>query len=196
MKRPCDVLRGFTFYTNMKQIQEWNPQTSKWKSAIEKGLKIDLEGSETILYLGASSGTTVSQLSIRTKGTIFAVEKSARMAIPLVKFAEGATNVIPLFCDARDINYIKEKMNGERIDILFCDIPSRDQVALLEHAASLVTQDCKIYLSLKTQSISQKNPEVVMKHVKKELEKTFVVKEVVSLEPFQKKHYFFVLEKK
>ena len=87
-------------------------------------------------------------------------------------------------------------INGEDIHILFCDIPAAHQVALLTKASELVTPECKIFFSLKTQSIRQDTPEKIYEDVKNELEKHFTIVESQSLEPYHKKHYFFVLRKK
>lgn len=134
-----------------------DPHKSKWKAAETLSMNIGLKGHENILYLGASSGTTISELSKATSGLIFAVEKSINMAIPLIRLSEKRNNVIPLFVDAHDIEYIKSKINNTKIDILFQDIPSIDQVEIIKSASKIVDNDCKILLSLKTFSLSKKN---------------------------------------
>jgi fibrillarin-like rRNA methylase len=250
----------------MKDKFEWDEYKSKWKAAIERGIDLELKGDENILYLGASSGTTVGHLCERTKGIIFAVEKAYKMAISLVKLCEKRVNIAPIFSDAHDVEYIrkminknsfastsananapsenlksrgnahdveyirkminknsfastsananapsenlksrgnahdveymKEKIGNERIDILFCDIPSGDQVDILIKAAEIVDKDCKILFTLKTQSISQGEPKDVFKKVKKKLGLMFEIIEERNLEPYHKKHWFFVLKKK
>jgi fibrillarin-like pre-rRNA processing protein len=174
----------------------WNPYRSKWKAALEKNLIPNLEGNENILYLGASTGSTISHLCKKTTGTIFAVEKSATMAIPLVKLAQKATNIAPIFADALSIDYIKTQMHQITPQILFQDIPSRDQIKLLTKASTLVDKNCKIYLSLKTQSISQRSQEKTLEYAKLALRKNFKIENCDTLEPFHKKHYFFILSKK
>ena len=61
--------------------RKWEAKTSKWKAALDAGMDVRLKGDENILYLGASSGTTVGHLSDKTKGIIFAAEKAYQMAI-------------------------------------------------------------------------------------------------------------------
>jgi fibrillarin-like pre-rRNA processing protein len=175
---------------------EWNPNKSKWKAALEKGLDIKPEENDNILYLGASSGTTVKQLSRFTRGIIFAVENSPDMAIELVKLAEKSKNIAPIFSDARNISYIKKSIFGKNIDILFQDIPSPDQVEILINASALINKDGKILLSLKTQSISQQSPHLTLKKVEEKFNKRFKIISKISLEPYHKKHYFFMLKKK
>jgi len=102
---------------------------------------------------------------------------------------------VPLVCDAGDIDYLKEKIGNEKIDVLFCDIPSFNQVDILIKASELVDRDCRILFSLKTQSISQDDPKRTMKMIENKLKRRFVIRDVKSLEPHHKKHWFFVLGK-
>ncbi|MCK9595700.1 fibrillarin-like rRNA/tRNA 2'-O-methyltransferase [Candidatus Pacearchaeota archaeon] len=180
----------------MKNKEEWNPNTSKWKAALEKGLNANLTGSENVLYLGASSGTTVGQISKLTKGIVFAVENSPQMAIRLVKLAEKKENIAPIFSDARDTDFIQKAMFKEKADILFQDIPSTDQIRILTNASKLVDKKCRIFLSLKTQSISQKDFKETAKDAEKELKEYFEIVAQTDLFPFHKKHFFYVLKKK
>jgi fibrillarin-like pre-rRNA processing protein len=181
---------------NMRDKFTWDPFKSKWKAALERGMDIELKGDENILYLGASSGSTVGHLCEITTGIIYAVEKSYQMAIPLVKLCEKRVNIAPIFTDAHDTDYLKDKIKDEKIDILFCDIPSGDQVDILIKASKLVNKECKILFSLKTQSISQDDPKVTLKEVEKKLGKVFKIIDVRNMEPYHKKHWFFILENK
>jgi fibrillarin-like pre-rRNA processing protein len=173
----------------------WDPNHSKWKAALEKGMSVELKGDENILYLGASTGTTVSFLSELTKGKIFAVEKAPTMAIHLVRLAQNKNNILPIFADARDTENTKKIIGKTKINILFQDIPSADQIQILKSNAKLFDKDCRIFLSLKTQSISQKSKVETLENVKKELENDFNILEVKELEPFHQKHYFLILQK-
>lgn len=179
-----------------KNKTEWDPYSSKWKAAIKKGLDLNLAGEENVLYLGASTGTTVGKISELTKGIIFAVENSPTMAVKLVRLAMKKKNIAPIFCDARNINYLKKAMFKQKVDVLFQDIPSMDQVKILKEAASLVGDNCKIIFSLKTQSISNRDYRETGKIVEKELVENFRVIGKVDLYPYHKKHYLFVLKKK
>ncbi|MFH1451726.1 MAG: fibrillarin-like rRNA/tRNA 2'-O-methyltransferase [archaeon] len=118
------------------------------------------------------------------------------MAIRLVKLAEKSKNIAPIFSDARNIEYIQKAIFNEKIDILFQDIPSVDQIRILEKASRIVEKNCKIFLSLKTQSISQRDYGETAKEVEKELKKTFLIVQKADLYPYHKKHFFYVLTKK
>lgn len=174
---------------------EWDPNTSKWKAAEILGMDVKLNGNENILYLGASSGTTVGQLSKLTTGLIFAVEKSYNMAIPLIRLSEERKNIVPLFVDAHDTEYIKSKIQNYKINILFQDIPSLDQAEIISSNSKLVDSDCKVLLSLKTLSISKEDTKEIIKEEEVKLEKYFKILDSKSLEKYHKGHMFFVMKK-
>jgi len=56
---PCDVLRAFIMKKQKTKFGKWDANKSKWKAGLEKGLDILPGRGDNILYLGASSGTTV-----------------------------------------------------------------------------------------------------------------------------------------
>ena len=60
----------------------WNPRRSKLAAALLNGLKnLELDDASKVLYLGASTGTTVSHISdIVINGRIYAVEFSPTTA--------------------------------------------------------------------------------------------------------------------
>lgn len=169
-----------------------DPNKSKWKAAETLNMDISLKGNENILYLGASSGTTVNELSKSTSGLIFAVEKSINMAIPLIRLSEKRNNIIPLFVDAHDIEYIKSKISNVKIDILFQDIPSIDQVEIIKSASKIVDSNCKILLSLKTFSLS-KEEAVINKNIE-EIKKSFKILDIKPLNRYHKGHLFFIMK--
>ena len=65
----------------------WNPRRSKLAAALLNGLKnLELEDASKVLYLGASTGTTVSHISdIVINGRVYAVEFSPTTAKKLVQ---------------------------------------------------------------------------------------------------------------
>lgn len=175
---------------------KWNPNTSKWKAAKELGLDVSIKKQDNVLYLGASSGNTINHISKLTRGLIFAVEISPKMGIGLIKLTKIRNNVAPIIEDARNKNKIKVKLFKKKINILFQDIPTKDQINILIETSKIVNDDCKILFTLKTQSISNEEPKKTFLKINETLMKHFQIVQTKSLDPFQKKHYFFVLKKK
>ena len=72
------------------EYRVWNPRRSKLSAALLNGLSgMKLEENSKVLYLGASTGTTVSHISdILTDGLIYAVEFSPVSMKKLARLAE------------------------------------------------------------------------------------------------------------
>ena len=80
----------------------WNPRRSKLAAALLNGLKnLELDDASKVLYLGASTGTTVSHISdIVINGRIYAVEFSPTTAKKLVQLSRQRPNIAPILGDA------------------------------------------------------------------------------------------------
>jgi fibrillarin-like pre-rRNA processing protein len=193
-----NLLRGISLYgeklipRNGNEYRTWDPFRSKLAAAYIKGLQFDFSNVKKILYLGASTGTTVSHLSdiIGYSGKIFAVESSTRVARQLVSnVSSKRTNVIPIIEDARKPRSyfsIYDKM-----DLVYCDIAQPDQT-------DIAIDNCKIYLKegkpillvIKTRSIDvTMSPKNVIAHeIKKLGNHSFELEQKIDLAPFDKDH--------
>src|SRR5262245_13624932 len=81
------------------EFRLWDPVRSKLAAALTKGLDIDFKPNTRVLYLGASTGTTVSHISdiVGINGRIFAVESSSRVGRELIaNVSSRRNNVIPI----------------------------------------------------------------------------------------------------
>ncbi len=114
------------------QYREWNPYRSKLCSAIKnKARKINIGKTTNLLYLGASSGTTVSHCSdIITHGTIYAVEFSPRSLRELVQNCTDRKNVVPILGDANKPFEYSKFISGS-IDVIFQDVAQPNQTEIL-----------------------------------------------------------------
>ena len=100
-----DELRFYKEYRVLwegKEYRYWNPHRSKWGIHIaRKELRDLLKPDITILYLGASTGSSVSHLSdVVQKGSIYAVEFSLYSFRRLLLLGEKREQVFPLLFDA------------------------------------------------------------------------------------------------
>jgi fibrillarin-like pre-rRNA processing protein len=176
-----------------KQYRIWDPYRSKLAAALIKGLK-DLPAIDglNVLYLGASTGTTVSHLSdiVGITGRIFAVESSARVARELIEnVSSKRVNIIPIIEDARKPrNYFSI---FDKVDLVYCDIAQPDQTRI-------AIENCRIYLKnegimiliIKTRSIdvTLKPQKVIRQEVVKLQNSSFEILQVINLDPFDKDH--------
>ena len=83
----------------------WDPFRSKLAAALMNGLEIfPFKNKSTVLYLGVSTGTTVSHISdiVGLDGMIFGVEHASRVARDFLdRVASHRKNIIPILQDAR-----------------------------------------------------------------------------------------------
>jgi fibrillarin-like pre-rRNA processing protein len=178
-----------------KEYRFWDPFRSKLCAAIRNGLKTFPFASGTkILYLGASTGTTISHLSdiVGQEGEIYSVEISAHCLRSLIPLSDRRSNIIPIQGDARQP---QEYQDVGTVDTLYQDVAQPDQDELLIKNAKMFLKKGGIaMICIKSQSIDvTKDPKVVFDEVVRKLETVFEVVEEIKLEPFDKDHLFVVL---
>ena len=176
----------------------WNPRRSKLSAAILNGLKnLDIKNDFKVLYLGASTGTTVSHISdIAYDGKIYAVEFSPVTAKKLTRLSRQRPNIYPILGDATKP---REYMNIiEKVDFVYCDVAQPTQSELFMKNMNLFAKDNALgMLMIKARSIDViQKPKTIFKQEEKKLkEKGFKIIEKVKLEPYEKDHMAFLVEK-
>lgn len=181
-----------------KEYRIWNPTRSKLAASLLNGMeKLDIPENSKVLYLGASTGTTVSHISdIIKDGLIYAVEFSPVTAKKLVRLANQRTNIAPILGDATKP---KEYLNiVEKVDLVYCDVAQPTQTELfVKNMNIFAKEEGKGLLMLKARSIDvvQKPKKIFKEEEKKLKEKGFTVLEKIKLEPYEKDHIAFLVEK-
>ncbi|WP_409200423.1 fibrillarin-like rRNA/tRNA 2'-O-methyltransferase [Methanobrevibacter sp. DSM 116169] len=181
-----------------KEYRIWNPYRSKLAAGLLNGLQsVDLKDSTKILYLGASTGTTVSHISdILVNGMIYAVEFSPITCKKLINLSSKRFNIAPILADATKP---KTYLNlVEKVDFLYCDVAQPNQSELfMKNMDLFLKDDGQGLLMLKARSInvSLKPKKIFKEEEKKIKEKGFKIIEKVKLEPYEKDHIGFVIEK-
>ena len=179
------------------EFREWEAQRSKLAAAILKGLKtLPVKHAAKVLYLGASTGTTVSHVSdiAGKEGAVYAVEFSERVFRNLLDLARQRRNIVPLLADARKPD---EYPWIEKCDVLYCDIAQPDQTEIAMSNFDEFVEEGYLLLVVKSQSIDVvKEPKKVYEEEKKKLEESgFDVLELIDLEPYEEKHAMIVAKK-
>ena len=187
-----------TFHINGEEFREWIPSRSKLAAAFYNGLRdLDLKKGYSVLYLGASSGTTVSHVSdvVGREGAVYAVEISEEMGSHLILLAENRKNVYPIIADANKVGeYIK---NVPKCDFLYQDVAQRNQVEIfVKNAADLLKPGKFGALCVKTRSIdvSASKSEIIAE-TRRQLGKAFNVVASFDLYPYQKDHELILVKK-
>lgn len=182
------------------EYRVWDPFRSKLAAAILKGLKnVPIKPSHKVLYLGAASGTTASHVSdvVGEKGHVYCVEFAPRPIRELVNnVCAFRVNTSPILEDARSPEKYAVFING-KVDDIYCDIAQPEQSKVLANNADLFLRKSGwIMLAVKAQSIDvTKEPSEIYKREVRVLEKrSFRIKQIVHLEPYDKAHVMVVAE--
>ncbi len=177
--------------------RSWNPYKSKIGAGLINGIKdFPITNTSNILYLGSSTGTTVSHISdIAKNGKVFTVDLARDMMIIMMHLVYNRKNIYPIFENAQNPQNYSFVKNTE-IDIIIQDIACRDQIdILIKNSNIFLKKGGKILLALKTQCINSSIPsETVMKEQEKILRNHFNIKQIINLEPYEKDHWLFYME--
>ncbi|MCX8190210.1 MAG: fibrillarin-like rRNA/tRNA 2'-O-methyltransferase [Candidatus Diapherotrites archaeon] len=186
---------------NGVEYREWNPFRSKLAAAIKKKLKsLPLYDGSKVLYLGVAEGTTASHISdiIGSRGVILGIDISEKCIAKLVQVSEERKNILPLAADANRPETYAEYAKEIMPDIIYQDIAQKNQVEILEkNARFFLGKGNFAMLALKAPSIdSTSNAKRVFSEQESMLERSFEISEKIPLEPFEKKHRFYLLVRK
>lgn len=176
-----------------EEYRLWDPYRSKLAGALKKGLKNQpIKHGSKVLYLGASTGTTVSHVSdiVGNTGIVFAVEPATRVARELIEnVAAKRKNVMPIIEDARRPQSYFSVFG--KVDVVYCDIAQPDQTDIaISNCTAYLKPNGVMLLVIKTRSIDvTMDPKSVVIQEAKKLEKHgFLIDQIINLEPFDKDH--------
>jgi len=166
--------------------RRWDPRRSKLGAMLESGVDTGLEGGETVLYLGAAAGTTVSHVA-DFAGPTYAVEFAARPARDLLDAAEPRSNLFPLLKDARRPGTYAHVV--EPVDVVVQDVATRGQAKVALANRQFLDDDGRLLLAVKARSEDvARDPDAVFDEVLEALREGYEVLETRSLEPFHEDH--------
>jgi len=165
----------------------WDAGRSKLGAMLELGLDTGLVGGESVLYLGAASGTTVSHVA-DCCGPTYAVEFAPRPARDLVDVAEGRPNLFPLLKDARRPETYAHVVESE-VDAVIQDVATRGQAHVAVRNRQFLRDDGRLLAVVKARSEDvTADPDAVFERVLDELRGTYEVLETARLDRYHDDH--------
>ncbi len=181
------------------EYREWDASKSKLAATILKGsVNVGLRKNDIVLYLGASTGTTVSHASdiVGSEGIVFAVDIAPRVMRELVFLSYSRKNIAPILLDSNKISEMKERIC--EADVIYQDVAQKNQVDIfLKNAKLFLKHGGYALLAVKARSVDvAKKPKDIFRDVKMRLEKELTIIDYRELEPFQKDHCMFICKKK
>jgi fibrillarin-like pre-rRNA processing protein len=177
----------------------WDPKRSKLGAGLYKGIsQTGIKPGSTVLYLGCSTGTTVSHVSdiIGLSGKVYGLDVAPRVMRDFLLSMASRENVYPIMADAahpQDYAHLVET-----VDVVFMDIAQRDQVSIfLKNCHAFLKPGGFGLLSLKSRSIDiTKSPKQIFMETRAALEKEMTIVDYKELAPYEIDHALFVCKKK
>jgi fibrillarin-like pre-rRNA processing protein len=184
---------------NNVEYREWDPYRSKLSAIIMKNPNSDfLSNKSNCLYLGASSGTTISHFSdINKDGIIYGVEFAERSIRQLIQNVSNRKNIISILGDARyPESYAKSIFTD--IDLIYQDIAQPNQAEIAIANCNYYLKDSGILiLAIKSQSIdSVIKSEKVYAQERKIIENSgYKVLESINIHKYAANHIVLIVRK-
>ena len=169
----------------------WDPHRSKLGAMIEHGMDVGLTGGETVLYLGAASGTTVSHVA-DFAGPTYAIEFAPRPARDLLDVAETRTNLFPLLANAHRPETYAHVVESN-VDVIVQDVATSGQARVALENRRFLADDGRLLLAIKSRSEDvTRDPSAVFDEARRSLEDGYDVLESQPLEPYHTDHLAIV----
>ena len=173
----------------------WDARRSKLGATLEKGMDTGLDAGDSVLYLGAASGTTVSHVA-DFAGPTYAVEFAARPARDLVGVAADRDRLFPLLKDARKPESYAHVVESD-LDAIVQDVATRGQARVALENKQFLAEDGRLIATIKARSEDvTAEPAEVFEDVLAELEDGYEVLDTERLEPFHDDHLAVVARPK
>lgn len=170
----------------------WEPFRSKLAASIMNDLEVfPFLDKSVVLYLGVSTGTTVSHISdiVGPKGTIYGVEHASRVARDFLdRVVSNRSNIVPILQDARQPKQYFSIFS--KVDVVYVDIAQPDQTEIaIENCKMYLKPNGILFLVIKTRSIDvTQAPRKIIENEIQKLKKDFEILQVIDLHPYDKDH--------
>ena len=177
----------------------WDPRRSKLAAYILKNPpSLPLRPGDTVLYLGASTGTTPSHVSdiVGKDGAVFCVEFAQRMMRELMDVCEERENMVPIFADANKPSSYEDQVMG-KVDLIYQDLAQRNQAEIfIKNLRHFLKPKAHGLLMVKARSVDvTKKPSEIYSQVEKELLKEGLdILDKRTLGPYELDHMAFAVQ--
>ena len=178
------------------EYRNWEPFRSKLAACIMNGLEeFPFEEKSSVLYLGVSTGTTISHISdiVGPKGIIFGVEHSSRVARDFLdRVAIYRKNIVPIIQDAKKPDQYFSVFS--KVDVVYVDIAQPDQTKIaIANCKMYLKKKGTLFLVIKSRSIDvTKEPNQIINEEIKKLQSDFEILQRIDLKPFDKDHAMII----
>ncbi len=182
--------------SNGKEFREWDPRRSKLSAYITVGgRELPFEKDSTVLYLGASSGTTPSHVAdIVRDGRVVCVEFAPRMFRELVRNSEGRSMMMPVLGDATKPE--EYSMFAENVDIVYQDVAQKKQADIVcDNMDAFGAEWGMVAVKARSEDVTAP-PERIFEETERRIrERGYRIVDARSIEPYEKDHEMIVFRR-
>ena len=175
------------------EMREWDPRRSKLGAYLSVGgTAFPFRADSSVLYLGASSGTTASHVAdICSDGKVYCVEFAQRMFRDLVKTCEDRPAMIPILGDATKPG--EYRMFADTVDIVYQDVAQKRQADIIcDNMDEFSVPIGMVAVKARSEDVTA-SPEKVFEEAEARIrERGFRILDARSLEPYEKAHEMIV----
>jgi fibrillarin-like pre-rRNA processing protein len=165
----------------------WDARRSKLAAMLEADVDTGLAGADTVLYLGAASGTTVSHVA-DFAGPTYAVEFAPRPMRDLLDAAESRDRLFPVLADARRPEEYAHVVEAG-VDAVIQDVATRGQATVAVRNRRFLDDDGRLIAAIKARSEDvTADPGTVFEDALAELRGSYEVLETTRLDPLHEDH--------
>ncbi len=180
-----------------REMREWDPRRSKLSAYLSLGgASFPFARDSSVLYLGASSGTTASHVAdVCRDGRVYCVEFAQRMFRDLVRTCEDRPAMIPILGDAtRPSEY---RVFAESVNVVYQDVAQKRQADILCDNMDAFGADLGMMaVKARSEDVTSPPDEVFRSAEARLRERGFEVLDARSLEPYEKSHEMVVVRRR
>lgn len=175
------------------EFRIWDLHRSKLAAAIHKGLReMPIAPGSSVLYLGASTGTTASHVSdiVGKDGIVYCVEFAQRSMRDLLAVCERHENMMPIMGDARQPREYSEGI--DKVDVIYQDVAQPDQADIFINNSKMFLKKGGVgMIAIKSQSIDvTRQPKKVFEEFVAKVGSEIDVSQQIELSPYDLEHLF------
>lgn len=182
--------------SNGEEFREWDPRRSKLSAYITVGgRELPFRRDSTVLYLGASSGTTPSHVAdIVRDGRVVCIEFAPRMFRELVRNSEGRSMMMPVLGDATKPDGYS--MFAENVDIVYQDVAQKKQADIVcDNMDAFGAEWGMVAVKARSEDVTAP-PERIFEETERRIrERGYRIVDARSIEPYEKDHEMIVFRR-
>ncbi len=179
------------------EMREWDPSRSKLGAYLSVGgTAFPFRADSSVLYLGASSGTTASHVAdICSDGKVYCVEFAQRMFRDLVKTCEDRPQMIPILGDATKPQ--EYSVFAGSVDVVYQDVAQKRQADIIcDNMDAFGATYGMVAVKARSEDVTAAPEKVFADTEARIRDRGFHIVDARPLEPYEKAHEMIVFERR